>query len=237
MIKIKKKMVLRHLIVFIMLFLLQSCVTTKFNSRDKRACYIYEKKLDSLSDFLFFGKKINQSNKKSFSHFFETITGHKSEADVSYEGQNLPTFKDYQIWTAWYCVNHNRLRYDKNKDVVFTEKSAFLIKKAILSNEFSQYFGICNKIKGFKVYSDLINMESISFVEVNNCNTVINFLDINFEYDINKNRQDKEGIILYDYIMNKNTTELVFVDLQTNFVLKMKYNKAQSLLSIEQGSF
>ena len=99
--------------------LLQSCVSTKFECTDRKACIEYEKRLETLSDFLFFGKDLSDTSDKPTALFFETLTDHKSEADIQFSGQQPPTINDYEIWTAWYTLNYNRLRLDKNKNEVY----------------------------------------------------------------------------------------------------------------------
>lgn len=109
-----------------------SCSSTKFDCVDKRACREYEKKLDSLSDFLFFQKELNSSTEKWFDGFFEKITYHESEADMSYAGMSPPTINDYNIWALWYSENYNRLRYNKKEKSVYAKGSylKFLEQKA-----------------------------------------------------------------------------------------------------------
>lgn len=106
-------------LLILSIMLLQSCVSTKFECTDKKACALYEQKLEVLSDFLFFGKELSDSNEEPYALFFENLTGHKSEADIQYSGQQPPTINDYEIWSAWYTLNHNQLRYDTKKKKVY----------------------------------------------------------------------------------------------------------------------
>lgn len=107
------------LILILTLSFLQSCISTKFNGTDKKACIEYERRLEILSDFLFFGKELSDTKEKPSALFFENLTGHKSEADIQYGGQQPPTVNDYEVWTAWYTLNYNRLRFDSKKKQVY----------------------------------------------------------------------------------------------------------------------
>ncbi|WP_299333158.1 hypothetical protein [uncultured Psychroserpens sp.] len=111
------------LVLVILTLMFYSCVSTKFDCIDKRACREYEKRLDSLSGFLFFQKNLTSSTDKWFDGFFEKITGHNSEADISYNGIDPPTINDYSAWTSWYVRYHNRLRFDKKENQVYVKKS------------------------------------------------------------------------------------------------------------------
>lgn len=99
----------RILLYLTVLLLNQSCATHKFNGcSNKKACSEIEKKLEIISDFIFFSKGNVDSVVKS-AKYMEKLSGHKSEAEIQYDGQDPPTMNDYYTWTAWYSVNHNKL--------------------------------------------------------------------------------------------------------------------------------
>lgn len=104
--KPNKGRILLHL-VFVLL--IQSCATLKFRDcSNKKVCNEIEKNLEVISDFIFFSKGDVDSVVKS-AKYMEELSGHKSEAEVQYDGQDPPTMNDYYTWTAWYSVEHNKL--------------------------------------------------------------------------------------------------------------------------------
>ncbi|WP_438423193.1 hypothetical protein [Aquimarina macrocephali] len=105
-------------LIFCFLLITQSCVSTKFNSVDKRACKKVEHNLEIISNFIFYSKE-NVGAVVDSSIFMGKISGHASEAGFQYSGQEPPTMNDYYTWTAWYTVNHNNIRYNKEKDEIY----------------------------------------------------------------------------------------------------------------------
>ncbi len=114
-----------------------------------------------------------------------------------------------------------------------------IIQHAILSKEFQDYYNICKRrTRTFYVYHDTAIENKLSFSLKNNCNQKINFLKINFEFNINSilERQHK-GVVLYKYISSNDTTELSFVDLTSNANLTLKYDRNLNLLTKSSGVF
>ena len=101
--------------IVLLLFLLSSCssIQVKYDSIDKKACAEYEKQLEFIENYNFYLMAIDHQKLNQARVFFENLTGHKSNADIQYDGQLTPTIDDYINWTAWYSLNHNKLRYDK----------------------------------------------------------------------------------------------------------------------------
>lgn len=113
------KKVINYFVLCFLIVLFHSCYVTKFDCIDKRACKVYEKKLDSLSGYLFFSEALQSTGGSHPAYFFKNLTKEKSEADWSYEGQGYPTVNDYEIWSAWYVLNYNELSYDKKTGIVY----------------------------------------------------------------------------------------------------------------------
>ena len=84
------------------------CTTTKFDCVDKKACIEVEQHLEIISDFIFYSKE-NVESVVTSAKFMEKISGHASEADVQFDGQDPPTMNDYYTWTAWYTENYSNL--------------------------------------------------------------------------------------------------------------------------------
>lgn len=99
--------------LFLTFIAFQGCKATKYDCLDTRACRQYENNLETLSDFLFFEKPIKEANETWFGGFFEEVTGHKSNADMSYNGIGPPTLHDFKSYTGWYSINHDKLRYNR----------------------------------------------------------------------------------------------------------------------------
>ena len=69
---------------------------------------------------MFFEKQLNYNSKSHPSKFFKRITKYESNADISYDGLNPPTYNDYLNWTKWYSSNHDSLRFDRKNKEVYT---------------------------------------------------------------------------------------------------------------------
>lgn len=102
-------------LIVIAILLFQSCATTKFECSDKKACLKVESNLEVISDFIFYSKG-NVETVVDSARFMGKISGHKSEADIQFDGQQPPTINDYEVWTAWYSQNFNKLNF-KNGEV------------------------------------------------------------------------------------------------------------------------
>ncbi|CAL2055723.1 conserved hypothetical protein [Tenacibaculum sp. 190524A05c] len=113
------------------------------------------------------------------------------------------------------------------------------IKHAILSHEFQDYYKICKRrTRIFYIYHNLSLKNDLSFIIKNRCNQSINFLKLNFKFDINTSleRQHK-GVVLYKYKSLNNMTELGFVDLESNANLILRYDGNHKLIERKTGVF
>ncbi|RZS90766.1 hypothetical protein [Aquimarina brevivitae] len=108
-------------LVFGILITLQSCVSTKFDCTDKKACKKIEYHLEVISNYLFYSKE-NVESVVTSAEFMEKISGHDSEADYEFSGKSPPTINDYDTWTAWYTANYNNLRYNRRMKKVYQIK-------------------------------------------------------------------------------------------------------------------
>ncbi len=123
----------------------------------------------------------------------------------------------------------------KNQNILNKE----IIEKAILSNDFQEYYHIAKRrTKTFYVYNNIQNMEHVNFSTKNRFYQKINFLKVNFEFNINSSseRQHK-GVVLYKYIIENGITKLGFVDLESNASLILKYDENFNLIGKRHGIF
>ena len=113
-----------------------------------------------------------------------------------------------------------------------------LIKKAVLSNEFTEHFAICNKKNDtIFVFNDSKDNLGLAFLRSNTCFKVINFSKINFKYDVNSIMQKNKGIVFIGIEKNIVWSQLLFFDLETNLSLKLKYDLNERLIDVNVGNF
>jgi len=106
------------LLVFL---LLVSCsvTKTKYSSIDKKACLEYERQLEFIENYNFFQINVEHEDIVKARDFFEKLTQHKSVSDIQIDGQLPPNIEDYNNWTAWYSLNHEKLRYNRKTKTVY----------------------------------------------------------------------------------------------------------------------
>ncbi|WP_299438788.1 hypothetical protein [uncultured Aquimarina sp.] len=107
------------IVIVFLLFTSCSITKTKYDSIDKKACIEYERQLEFIENYNFYLIKVKDEDLVKARNFFEKLTGHKSEADIQFDGQLPPTVQDYHNWTAWYSINHKKLRYNKKTKNVY----------------------------------------------------------------------------------------------------------------------
>ena len=114
-----------------------------------------------------------------------------------------------------------------------------VIKKALTSEEFTTYFYMCEReTKEVYVYNSESELSDLTFKLDNRCARTINFLKLNFEFNINPaGQRQHKGVVLYEFKESNGLTELVFVDLITNANLTLKYDGNQELKETKKGVF
>jgi len=90
------------------IFFIASCSSTKFDCQDKKACIHIEKRLEVVSDYLFYLRG-DVASVIVAAQYLEKISGYKSTSGVQYDGQQPPNVEDYIIWTAWYTDNYSNV--------------------------------------------------------------------------------------------------------------------------------
>lgn len=112
-----------------------------------------------------------------------------------------------------------------------------LLKKAVLSNVFNENFNICNnKDDDIRVFNDT-KYFNFSFSKENNCSKKIFFSRLNFKYNINSNKNTKKGIVFYKFKNEITLFTLYFLDIESNGVLILTYDKKLRLIKTKTGSF
>ncbi|WP_136467474.1 hypothetical protein [Flagellimonas onchidii] len=109
------------IIIFLLCVLTQSCIATKYDCVDKKACREIENRLDLIIRFNLYFQSSN-GEIQEVGIYLSNLTGIETEADVQYEGLLPPTLNDLEKWSAWYNLNHNMLRYDRKSDSVYVIK-------------------------------------------------------------------------------------------------------------------
>jgi hypothetical protein len=127
-----------------------------------------------------------------------------------------------------FLLSCNCLKEDHEKD---------LIRKAIFSKEFEEYFQICRYENEIFIFNDSKKNTDLIFSEKNSCLKTINFYKIDFNYEINSLTPKYKGIVFLGIEKQKNIRELHFFDLETNLSLRLKYNKNKKLIGINVGNF
>ena len=95
-----------------------SCISTKYDCVDKRACREIEEKLNLIIDFNFYYQPSN-GEVMAAGNFLTELSGIESGADVQIDGLLPPTMNDLDKWSAWYNANFNMLRYDRKNDSIY----------------------------------------------------------------------------------------------------------------------
>ncbi|TCI90175.1 hypothetical protein [Tenacibaculum sp. M341] len=114
--------------------------------------------------------------------------------------------------------------------------SEIVLKRAILSNEFNNYFKISKRrSKILYVYN---NVNNTTFTVKNTYNQEIKFKKVDFEFNITSSSERQyKGVLLYKYTVEKGDVELGFVDLQSNANLRLKFDDNFNLIETRRGVF
>lgn len=106
-------MLKRISIYIIFVFFITSCSSTKFACQDKKACLNVEKRLEVVSEYLFYLKGDVESVVEA-AQYLEKISGHKSTSGIQFDEQQPPNVEDYITWTAWYTDNYSNIDGSSN---------------------------------------------------------------------------------------------------------------------------
>ncbi|WP_298516823.1 hypothetical protein [uncultured Kordia sp.] len=119
------------------------------------------------------------------------------------------------------------------KDASSLSEQEQLLMNTITSEVFAEKFSICDKIvHELFIYNKIKAFKNKTFSVENYCEKTLNFLQIDFEYDINYPYTEYVGVLFYKYKHTVAKTEFTFIQLETNRVVKFVYDANQELMSV-----
>ncbi|MEM6686528.1 MAG: hypothetical protein AAF617_12165 [Bacteroidota bacterium] len=105
--------------------------------------------------------------------------------------------------------------------------------QTIFSETFAEKFRICDKIANeITIYSKPKEFRRLDFNSDNYCEKTLQFSKENVSYDLDFPYTDHKGILLFQYSQKSTKVEFLFVQLETNRIVKFMYDTDEALLEV-----
>ncbi len=112
-----------------------------------------------------------------------------------------------------------------------------MLTASLSSKKFIQFYDLCRKKEDtIYVYNNLENFENCPSVNID-CDRTIVMTKSNIKIDLNSPGMPEDKIVLRRFEKVKNIYRLVFLNIQSNGVIMMNFNRRSKLVNYETGYY
>ncbi len=118
-------------------------------------------------------------------------------------------------------------KYDENK----------ILKTSVSSEKFKKFFALCRKKEDtIYVYNNTMEFKKCPSINID-CNKTIIVLKSNIEIDVNSVTAKENKIVLWKFEKIKTKYKLYFLNIQTNGMIVMYFNRKSEFVNFESGVY